>query len=116
MPLESEKLVSSWLEAKGWEVISKNFRVRGSEIDIIAKNKSSIIFVEVKERKTVSLSDQQGMASLLPRKKMMALRRGVYEFMDRMSDKISFSHFNIQSALAIVTQKKNFWFLLYQCF
>ena len=43
-----EERVSEWLEKKGWQVIARNWRTRTGEIDIIARDFDSIVFVEVK--------------------------------------------------------------------
>ena len=47
--LAVKKLVSS-----GYAILEKNYRARSGEIDIIAKDKETIAFVEVKSRKTKS--------------------------------------------------------------
>jgi len=43
-----EKLVAERLEASGWAVLERNWRTRRGEIDIIALDGDSIVFVEVK--------------------------------------------------------------------
>jgi len=45
-----EKIASKYLEEKGYKIIIKNFRCYRGEIDIIAKEKDTLIFVEVKTR------------------------------------------------------------------
>ena len=52
-----EKLACDFLEKKGYEIISTNFRNRYGEIDIIAKDKEYLVFIEVKYRKTNSFGD-----------------------------------------------------------
>jgi uncharacterized protein (TIGR00252 family) len=52
----AEDTVSAYLEREGYEIISRNWRTRWCEIDIVAKKKKVIYFVEVKYRKT----DTQG--------------------------------------------------------
>lgn len=48
---EKEQLAASYLESKGYFIIQKNYRVRQGEIDIIARDGNTIVFVEVKYRK-----------------------------------------------------------------
>lgn len=49
-----EVLAISFLEAKGYFIIEKNFQVRQAEIDLIARDGDTIVFVEVKYRSSVS--------------------------------------------------------------
>jgi len=45
---EAESFVCRWLEKSGWIIEARNFRTRRSEIDIVAKKKDILSFVEVK--------------------------------------------------------------------
>ncbi len=46
-----EKLAAKFLKKKGYKIVAKNFLSAHGEIDIIAKNRHSFVFVEVKSRK-----------------------------------------------------------------
>ncbi len=46
----AEEIVSNYLKTQGYEVIEKNFTIRGGEIDIIALEANSLVFIEVKYR------------------------------------------------------------------
>ena len=50
-----EERVCAYLTERGYSVISRNFRIKGGEIDIIAENGDYIAFVEVKSRKPGSM-------------------------------------------------------------
>lgn len=50
-----ENIACSYLKKKGYKIIERNFRTTFGEIDIIAKLKGIMIFVEVKTRLTSSL-------------------------------------------------------------
>jgi putative endonuclease len=54
-----EHLVAQWLVCKGFTIIERNYRISQGEIDIIAKLRDTIAFVEVKTRQKsyFSLSD-----------------------------------------------------------
>jgi putative endonuclease len=45
-----ETLACRHLEARGFEVVERNFRTRYGELDIIVADKRSLVFVEVKSR------------------------------------------------------------------
>jgi len=49
---QGEKKASSFLKSKGYKILCMNFRSRLGEIDIIAKDKDSICFIEVKTRRS----------------------------------------------------------------
>lgn len=46
-----EKIAAKFLKKQGYKIVAKNFFSAHGEIDIIAKNKSTLVFVEVKTRK-----------------------------------------------------------------
>ncbi|MBI2022116.1 YraN family protein [Candidatus Daviesbacteria bacterium] len=45
-----ENLACNYLRKLGFKIIKRNFLIRGGEIDIIAKDKDELVFVEVKTR------------------------------------------------------------------
>ena len=50
-----EERVCEYLTGQGYHIVSRNFRIKGGEIDIIAENGDYIVFVEVKSRKPDSM-------------------------------------------------------------
>lgn len=48
-----EDCAAKFLEAHGYKIIAKNFRIRSAEIDIIAQIGNVLVFVEVKARSSV---------------------------------------------------------------
>jgi len=49
-----ETAALGFLKSRGYEVLRRNYKRFGGEIDIIAKHNGYIIFIEVKHRKTLS--------------------------------------------------------------
>ncbi|MBW1695303.1 MAG: YraN family protein [Deltaproteobacteria bacterium] len=49
---ESESDAVRFLKKRGYKILEQNYRNRIGEIDIIAKDKNTIVFVEVKARKS----------------------------------------------------------------
>ena len=48
--VNGENLAAQYLEANGWRILERNFRIRRAEIDLIAEREGMIVFVEVKTR------------------------------------------------------------------
>lgn len=46
----AEEEAAALLAAKGMTVLERNFRARGGEIDIIARDRDELVFVEVRAR------------------------------------------------------------------
>lgn len=46
-----ERVVAEDLRRKGWRVVDANYRCRVGELDLVVKNDTYIVFVEVKLRK-----------------------------------------------------------------
>ncbi|MGE0454203.1 MAG: YraN family protein [Vicinamibacteria bacterium] len=45
-----ESLACRYLAARGFEIVERNFRCRSGEIDVIAREGGTTVFVEVKQR------------------------------------------------------------------
>ena len=45
---DGEDAAAGYLRSKGWKILDRNFRSQQGEIDIIAKDKDVLVFVEVK--------------------------------------------------------------------
>lgn len=51
---EKEEIAEQFLKSKGLKILCKNYRIRIGEIDIIALDGDTYVFIEVKYRKTAS--------------------------------------------------------------
>ena len=47
---KGEDLAASYLRNLGWEILERNYRTRLGEIDLVCRDRESIVFVEVKTR------------------------------------------------------------------
>ncbi len=45
-----EEIAARYLEKNGYEILEKNYRKFGSEVDLIAKKEETLCFIEVKTR------------------------------------------------------------------
>lgn len=50
---EGEALAAAYLEKKGYQVLERNYRIRFGEIDLIAQDHETLVFVEVKARRSL---------------------------------------------------------------
>lgn len=47
---KGEELACQYLEKLGYQILERNFRIQGGEIDIVAKDNNYLVFIEVKTR------------------------------------------------------------------
>lgn len=52
-----EAVAASYLTARGYRVLERNFRCRQGEIDLIARDGRYLVFVEVKYRRSLAKGD-----------------------------------------------------------
>jgi len=66
---QGENIATEYIENLGYEIIQRNFKFgRGGEIDIIAKHKNTLVFIEVKTRTNHKFGDPIEQISLQKRK------------------------------------------------
>ena len=75
-----EELCTQDLINKGYEIITRNFRSPYGEIDIIAREKHYLVFVEVKTRTKESLDDTKWNISISKQRKIT--RTAMYFLID----------------------------------
>ncbi len=74
-----EDLACRYLQKQGYEILERNKHYsRFCEIDIIAKNKDTIVFVEVKTRKTDSFGTP---FEAITATKYANIKKGVYNYL-----------------------------------
>ncbi len=54
-----EAIAAAYLRGQKFTIVERNFRCKGGEIDIIAKDGKTYVFVEVKTRRTLSFGPPQ---------------------------------------------------------
>ena len=57
MGADYEGLAAAFLERQGYEILERNFYTRRGEIDLVAREGSALVFVEVKYRSDLSLGE-----------------------------------------------------------
>lgn len=80
----AEDQAANYLLGLGYTIITRNYRIRGGEIDLIALEEDELVFVEVRWR-----TDDFGEESIGP-KKAEALRRTIQSYLHTMDETRSF--------------------------
>lgn len=70
---EGEKIAADFLKKNGYRIIEVNFRCAIGEIDIIAREKEFLVFIEVKTRKSRELGFPEQAVGIKKQKKMSQL-------------------------------------------
>jgi len=70
---EGEKIAAAFLKKNGYRISEINFRCVLGEIDIIARDKGEIVFIEVKTRKSGELGYPEQAVGIRKQKKMSQL-------------------------------------------
>jgi putative endonuclease len=71
----AEQLVAERLERSGWRIISRNVRLPSGELDLVALDGSTLVFVEVKAARAGSALGPELPAHRVGRRKQLKLRR-----------------------------------------
>ena len=54
---KAEDHVARWLKLRGWKILAQRFKTPEGEVDVIARKKDLIAFVEVKQRDRISKTE-----------------------------------------------------------
>lgn len=95
-----EELAVSFLRKKGYRVIERNFRTRTGEIDIIAKHRGRIVFVEVKTRKSGRYGDPKFAVNAQKKRKISMVALEYLKKYHTMQTPARFDVVTIQSSKA----------------
>lgn len=70
---EGEKIAADFLKKNGYRIVETNYRCPIGEIDIIARDKSELVFVEVKARKSSAMGYPEQAVGVKKQRKMSQL-------------------------------------------
>jgi len=74
-----EQLAEQYLQTQGLSAVSRNYDCKYGEIDLIMKDQNTLVFVEVKYRKSKSYG---GAISALSPSKLQKLQRSIYHYLE----------------------------------
>ena len=79
--VEAEAMAAAFLEAKGLRVIERNYRCRLGEIDLVAREGATTVFVEVRQRASSAFG---GAAASITAAKRQRLLRAARHYLSRL--------------------------------
>jgi putative endonuclease len=71
----AEQLVAERLERAGWRLVGRNVRLDSGELDIVALDGATLVFVEVKAGRAGAITGPELPAHAVGRRKQLKLRR-----------------------------------------
>jgi putative endonuclease len=78
---EAEAMAAAFLEARGLTIVARNYRCRLGEIDLVARDGPTTVFVEVRRRSSASFG---GAAASITSAKRLKLLKAARHYMSRL--------------------------------
>jgi putative endonuclease len=75
---KGEEVAVDFLRKQGYRIIKRNYRCRAGEIDIVAKEGSSLVFVEVKSRRSTHFGLPEEAVSYEKRRRLTRVTLGYF--------------------------------------
>ena len=79
----AERAAAAYLEVRGLVILARNYRCKGGEIDLVAKEGTTIVFVEVRLRATDRFG---GAGASIDRRKQQRVLRAARHFLGHRHD------------------------------
>ena len=99
---EAESFAAEWLAKQGWEILDRNFCMKGGELDIIAKKGDILAFVEVRSWDHAFWDGGTPLETIHPAKIKHIIKTAIYYMQSR---KIHIQDFNIRFDVAGLIKK-----------
>ncbi len=87
---KGESIAERHLKRRGYKILEKNYRTKVGEIDIIAKEKNTIVFVEVKTRRSWQFGNPKGAVTPAKQRKISMVALHYLKTMDRSNARARF--------------------------
>ena len=81
-----EQTACDFLAAAGFRILALNFRCRSGELDVVAQDRETVVFVEVKERSSASHGQAHEFVTYAKRRRLVRAAR-VYAAVHGLSEK-----------------------------
>ena len=87
---KGETIAERHLKKKGYKILERNYRTKLGEIDIIAKDKKTIVFVEVKTRRSWQFGNPKGAVTPAKQRKISMVALQYLKTNDRRNSRARF--------------------------
>lgn len=71
-----EQLAAHWYEENGYTILTRNYRTRLGEIDIVAQNGGMVVFIEVKTRAAGAIAPPRAWVNATKQRRIIAAAGG----------------------------------------
>lgn len=93
-----ESIAARYLRKKGYRILEQNYRTRLGEIDIIARDRNTLVFVEVKARNSNHFGNPKSSITPQKQRKISMVALQYLKGTDQMRAKARFDVIAIRSA------------------
>lgn len=83
---KAEALAATFLQARGLRIVARNVRSRYGEIDLIAREGDTVVFVEVRLRRSLQFGGALASITAAKRARIVAAAEGYLATLARMPD------------------------------
>ena len=91
-----EDLAADHLRRMGYKILERNYRSRHAEIDLIAKHRGTLVFVEVKSRRSLRFGDPKWALTPAKRRKISMAALTYLKQRDAMNCRARFDVVTVQ--------------------
>ena len=89
---EGEEQAAQFLRRQGYQILARNFTAAGGELDIVARHKNTLVFVEVKTRAS---TDFGGPAAAVTHTKQTRIVRAAMQYLKAKTPKFDSIRFDV---------------------
>ena len=81
--MQAESLAAAFLESRGLAIVARNVRSRFGEIDLIARDRDTLVFVEVRLRRSAQFGGASASITAAKRGRLVAAAESYLSTLDR---------------------------------
>ncbi len=81
-----EKLAIEYLKKHGYRIVETNYRCRQGEIDIVARQKECLVFIEVRTKRNLSFGSPEESLSAAKKARMRSTAMHYLQTLERLPD------------------------------